>query len=214
MGLRRDTFEHLEKIAVFAARLGAATLSFAHLMPTSEGHQNDLALTLDERRWAEEEIALLSKIFKMKISVDVGYYNIDLAPPCSPLAGTNYNIDYRGRLTLCCNLSGFRGGENGADFVADLNAESFGAALDRFNQLKDIQLERRRAALTESRERGITPDIYLGSPCLFCLNSFHKLPWRSQPVSISSPEHALPVLGNYAAELPTPVLTKVGRCDD
>lgn len=195
VGVRRDTFEHLEEIAMFAARMGAAALALAHLMPTSESYQTDLALTPEERRRSEEEIGLLAKIFKMKISLDVGYYNIDLAPPCSPLAGTNYNIDYRGRLTLCCNLSGFRGGDEGADFVADLNSEGFGTALDRFNQLKDIQLERRKAALVESREQGVTPDLFLGSPCLFCLNSFQKLPWHSQ----TNEKHSLPVLSNYSA---------------
>ena len=200
-GLRRDTFEHLEEIALFAARLGATALAFAHLMPTSEALQTDLALNIEERRWAEEEIALLAKIFKMTVNLDVGYYNIDLAPPCSPLAGTSYNIDYRGRLTLCCNLSGFRGGEDGPDFVADLNGESFGTAVDRFNQLKDIQLERRKAALKESLERGVRPDIYLGSPCLFCLHSFQKLAWRAKSVSVSNPKHALPVLGSADFQL-------------
>ena len=199
VGLRRDTFEHLEAIAMFAARLGAAGLAFAHVMPTSEALENESALTLEERRHAEEEIGLLSRIFKMRINLDVGYYNIDLAPPCSPLAGTSYNIDYQGRLTLCCNLSGFRGGVEETDFIADLNLEGFGEALERFNRLKDIQLERRRAALIESQAKGLAPDLYLGSPCLFCLKSFQKLPWHSEPVPNSHGKHSLPVLSNYSA---------------
>ncbi len=199
IGLRRDTFENLEETAMFAARLGAAALSLAHLMPTSEASQSDLALTPDQRRWAEEEIGLLAKIFKMKISLDVGYYNIALAPPCSPLAGANYNVDYRGRLTLCCNLSGFRGGEDGADMVADLNSESFASALEQFDQVKNMQLERRRTALILSRDQNVTPDLFLGSPCLFCLHSFHKLPWHSQSEADGKSRHTLPVLSNLSA---------------
>ena len=198
--LRRDTFAHLEEIAMFAARMGAAALAFAHVMPTSAAYLSDVALSVEERRQAEEEIGLLAKIFRMKVSLDVGYYNVDPAPPCSPLAGTSYNIDYRGRLTLCCNLSGFRGGDDEQDIVVDLNSVSFGAALGRFNQLRDLQLERRNAALSDSLAKGATADLYLGSPCLFCLGSFGKLPWHSRVTAGGNGKTALPVLNTYASE--------------
>ena len=47
----------------------------------------------------------------MNIGIDVGYYNIDehACRRAAPLAGMSMNIDFRGRLSLCCNLSGFRG---------------------------------------------------------------------------------------------------------
>jgi hypothetical protein len=77
--------------------------------------QDDSALSLDEQRVVEEEIAILARIFKMSIGIDVGYYNIDdTRPPCAPLAGVSMNIDYRGRLSLCCNLSGFPRRSSGA----------------------------------------------------------------------------------------------------
>lgn len=196
VGIRRDTFQQLEEIAMFAARLGAAGLSFAHVMPTSQSLANDVALSVEERRRAEEEITLLARIFKMKVSIDVGYYNIEANAPCSPLAGASYNVDYLGRLTLCCNLSGFRGTKEESDVVSDLNVESFGEAFQRFNRLKDVQLERRRLALSEARQRGVEPDLYLGSPCLFCLNSFKKLPWHSESQLASGVRHSLPVV-NY-----------------
>lgn len=194
VGIRRDTFQQLEEIAMFAARLGASGLSFAHVMPTSEGVANDVALSVEERRRAEEEITLLARILKMKVSIDVGYYNIDTNAPCSPLAGASYNVDYLGRLTLCCNLSGFRGAKEEGDVVSDLNVESFGEAFQRFNRLKDLQLERRRLALSEAQHRAVEPDLYLGSPCLFCLNSFKKLPWHSEPQLASEVRHSLPVV--------------------
>ena len=34
--IRRDLVDQLEQIAIFAARMGAASLHFAHVMPTSE----------------------------------------------------------------------------------------------------------------------------------------------------------------------------------
>jgi len=196
VGIRSDTFQHLEEIAMFAARLGASGLSFAHVMPTSESLASDVALSVEERRRAEEEITLLARIFKMNVSIDVGYYNIEASAPCSPLAGASYNVDYQGRLTLCCNLSGFRGATEQSDVVSDLNVESFGEAFERFHRLKDLQLERRRLALREAQQQGVEPDIYLGSPCLFCLNSFAKLPWHSESQLASGVRQSLPVI-NY-----------------
>jgi MoaA/NifB/PqqE/SkfB family radical SAM enzyme len=177
--VRRDLVDQLEQIAIFAARMGAAALNFVHVMPTSNDAKNDLALNRDEQRAVEEEIAILARIFKMKIGIDVGYYNVDVQrAPCAPLAGTSMNIDYRGRLSLCCNLSGFRGAGAELDVVADLNVESFAAALEKLRALASAQLQKRADMLTDLRARGVTPDLYAGSPCLFCLQSYGKIPWH------------------------------------
>lgn len=173
--IRRDLVDKLEQIAIFAARMGAASLNFVHVMPTSIGVAGDSALSLDEQRAAEQEIAILARIFKMSIGIDVGYYNIDDSkPPCAPLAGVSMNIDYRGRLSLCCNLSGFRGAAEEQDVVADLNVESFASAYEKFKTLAAAQLQKRKDALAALP----APDVYTGSPCMFCLQSFGKIPWR------------------------------------
>jgi MoaA/NifB/PqqE/SkfB family radical SAM enzyme len=180
IAIRRDTAEQLEQIAMFAARMGASALNFVHLMPTSVDLANGDALDIDERRIAEEEIALLSRIFKMHIGIDVGYYNIDEHPPCSPLAGTSMNVDYRGRLSLCCNLSGFRGGAAEADAVGDLNSETFESAHRKLLAVATAQLKKRNDRLAELRNAGVSPDLFTGSPCLFCLQSFEKVPWHDK----------------------------------
>ena len=178
--IRRDLVGQLEQIAIFAARMGAASLNFVHVMPTSNAVADDSALSLDEQRAAEEEIAILARIFKMNIGIDVGYYNVDdTRPPCAPLAGVSMNIDYRGRLSLCCNLSGFRGAAEQQDVVADLNVESFASAFEKFKDLAATQLEKRKNALATLR----APDIYTGSPCMFCLQSFGKIPWHSRDLA-------------------------------
>ncbi len=177
-GIRRDTLPHLEQLAVFAARMGASALDFSHLLPTSGTFENELALTLEERAEAEREIASLAQIFKMKVRIEVGYYNTDPAAPCASLAGVSCSIDYRGRLSLCCNLSGFRGAVGEEEVLADLNQVSFGEAYGKFRALADAQLERRREALEALAARGEKADAYTGSPCLFCLQTFGKIPWR------------------------------------
>jgi sulfatase maturation enzyme AslB (radical SAM superfamily) len=177
--VRRDLVDQLEQIALFAARMGAVSLQFAHVMPTSNAVADDSALTLEEQRVVQQEIAILARIFKMDIGIDVGYYNIDeTRPPCAPLAGMSMNIDYRGRLSLCCNLSGFRGAAEEQDVVADLNVESFASAYEKFMALSAAQLQRRKEALAALRAQAVTPDIYTGSPCMFCLQSFNKIPWQ------------------------------------
>ena len=178
--IRRDLVDQLEQIAIFAARMGAASLNFVHVMPTSNAVADDSALSLEEQRLAEQEIAILARIFKMSIGIDVGYYNIDeTRPPCAPLAGVSMNIDYRGRLSLCCNLSGFRGAAQELDVVADLNVESFASAYEKFKALAATQLQKRKDALAILQSKDLKPDIYTGSPCMFCLKSFGKVPWTA-----------------------------------
>jgi hypothetical protein len=89
------------------------------------------------------------------------------------------NVDYRGRLSLCCNLSGFRGAAEEPDVVADLNVESFTSAYAKFVALAEVQLQKRSDALATLRAQSLTPDVYTGSPCLFCLQSFGKIPWHA-----------------------------------
>lgn len=188
-GIRPDTLPQLEELAIFAARMGASALSFAHLLPTS-GVIADVLSDAD-RTAAEQEIAALARIFKMRISIDVGYFNIDPAAPCSALASRSCNVNYEGRLSLCCNLSGYRGGSGASDVVADLNVEPFAVAFEKLRRVAGEQLMRRRDALAEHAARGATPDLNLGSPCLFCLQTFDKVPWHSRAANVS---RALPIL--------------------
>lgn len=182
VGIRRDTAPQLEQFALFAARMGAAGLSFAHVMPTSSAVADASALTLEERAGAEREIALLARIFRMRIGIDVGYYNVSHESPCSALNGVSANVDYRGQLSLCCNLSGFRGGRGAADVAGDLTLEPFAAAHDRLRVIAADQSERRRQALTVLEAAGATPDLDTGAPCLFCLNTLGKTPWTGGTV--------------------------------
>jgi MoaA/NifB/PqqE/SkfB family radical SAM enzyme len=182
VGIRRDTITQLEEIALLVARLGGSALSFGHIMPTSNRIADASALSLEERAEAEREIALLARIFKMRIGIDVGYYNTSLTFPCSALAGTSCNLNYRGHLSLCCNLSGFRGGIGEEDRVADLNQESFRNAYARLRLLADKQSAKRISMLTSLTLSGKKADLIQGSPCLFCLHSFGKTPWTSATV--------------------------------
>jgi MoaA/NifB/PqqE/SkfB family radical SAM enzyme len=189
VALRRDTVPQLEQMAMFAARMGAASLVFQHLLPTSDGYEQELALSPDDRTRAEQEVALLARVFRMSITLAVGYANTDPDPPCAELAGRSCNIDYLGRLTLCCNLSGYRGAAASRDVLADLNLEDFATGFERIRRAALEQAERRRAALASLAASGERADLYTASPCLFCLQSFEKIPWRG-----AAPSRQLPVV--------------------
>lgn len=194
VGIRRDTITELEAIALLAARLGSAAVHFSHFLPTSAEAEKKSALTLEEQWHAEQEVMGIAKILKMQIGMTAGYYDIRPEVPCSPLKAISCNVDWRGRLTLCCNLAGYRNADGEPDVVADLKRESFIVGYARLKSLAQKQLERRRQALAEIAARGETPDLYTGSPCLFCLQSFGKIPWHSAQVNGQSNGRSLPVI--------------------
>ena len=151
-----------------------------------------MALTAEERIFAEEEIASLGNIFKLDVKLAVGYYNTDPAPPCVALAGVSCNVDYRGNLSLCCNLSGYRGADGTReDVVANLNETDFATALESLRRVAANQMERRQKVLDDFASRGERPDLYVGSPCLLCLQQFGKIPWhasyKAEPAARSLP---------------------------
>jgi MoaA/NifB/PqqE/SkfB family radical SAM enzyme len=198
VGIRRDTILYLKDFVMFAARLGAAGLHFSHLLPTSAAMETESALTLSERRVAETEITILAAIFKMPVGIVTGYHNTDPSPPCAALLGTTCNVDFNGRLSLCCNLSGYRGADGEPDVVADLTKEDFAVGYERLKRVVDEQNERRRQALASIEASGSEIDLYTGSPCLFCLQSFGKTPWHvnTNPVGLLS--RSLPVIQDSA----------------
>lgn len=199
VGIRRDTVPQLQEFALLAARLGATALHFSHLLPTSAGMEDESALSADERSVVEQEIAILSNIFRMQIGIATGYYNTDPAPPCSALMGRTCNVDYKGRLTLCCNLSGYRGAEGEADVIADLTTEDFATAYPRLQRVAEEQLEKRRAVLAAHAEAGREVDLHTGSPCLFCLQSFGKIPWHGSGGEAKANSRSLPVINTVLA---------------
>jgi MoaA/NifB/PqqE/SkfB family radical SAM enzyme len=180
--IRRDIVPQIQDLALLAARMGAQALHFSHVLPTSGEVETESAMSLEERAHAEQEIALLNRILKMPVALDVGYVNTDPAPPCAPLQGASFSVDYQGRLSLCCNMSGFRGASQESDVVADLHEESFAAAYTRVHRLAAAQVARRAAALHEMAELGTAVDLGTASPCLFCLRTFGKTPW--QPAAV------------------------------
>jgi hypothetical protein len=70
-------------------------------------------------------------------------------------------------------------------------------AFERLQRIIDGQNARRRAAIEEHRREGRDIDLYTGSPCLFCLQSFGKIPWRKPDAQTGA--RSLPVVSTTDA---------------
>ena len=60
----------------------------------------------------EAEIWRLQKSADVPVGMAPGYFSESPFFPCAPLELKEFNLDYRGNLTLCCHLSGYAGVES------------------------------------------------------------------------------------------------------
>jgi MoaA/NifB/PqqE/SkfB family radical SAM enzyme len=164
--------DELEALARLAADLGGAGVTFGHLLPTSQFLDRQLSLNHKERQAAETEARRLNDLFGVSVSFSASASS-DAAVCCEPLAGSTVSVDSRGRVSLCCQLSGYRGSAEQKDIVADLNTVSFGKAYADFLAL----------ALSQrmSRSRGLLlKEESAKYPCDFCVAGMKKTEWRGQ----------------------------------
>ena len=163
--MNRVNRHEIDKLALLGAHLKVKRQIF--------GHQNmgeDLILPLSEWRAVERDVARVMGEFRHEISMAVGFYTDYYLPRCSPLSLDDLNIDYRGRLTLCCQLSNYRDADgDGEDVVGDLKKITLPQALGNLMGLvKTVHSERlAMAADPVQREK-------LHYPCLVCVERFQK----------------------------------------
>jgi MoaA/NifB/PqqE/SkfB family radical SAM enzyme len=177
MVVTRRSVKSIERLAVFGARLGADVVNFAHMLPTSEDFDAILSLTPEERRAAEREVLAMDNILNIRVTFAAGSYAPEPGPPCVALAGETVNVDCRGRLTLCCNLSDFRNAVGTGDIVADLRETSFADAYEKCYDSAVRQRELRDAALKANNAEA-------EFPCHFCISTFDKTSWETPLVQI------------------------------
>jgi MoaA/NifB/PqqE/SkfB family radical SAM enzyme len=158
-----------------AARLGSAGVRFGWLMPTPDTAQRGLDLPPLERCAVEAEIRRLRQDAPLAVGMAPGYYSASPFFPCAPLELEEYNLDYRGNLTLCCQLSGYAGGTPGTDVVGHLQEQSLAEAVGRFHQRVAVYLADKRA-----RVGGGTFGELDHFPCWYCVQYLDKVPGLQQ----------------------------------
>jgi MoaA/NifB/PqqE/SkfB family radical SAM enzyme len=160
------------EMVCLAEQLGANGVRFGHLMPTAGTALRSLDLTPKERREVEGEIWRLKQTASIPVGMAPGYFDERPLLPCGPLELEEYNLDYRGNMTLCCQLSGQSGRNDNADVIGNLNELSLSEACERFRRRVALYLEDKRKNIDENRFGDL--DHF---PCWYCLKYLGKTTW-------------------------------------
>ena len=164
----------IDRLALFAARLGARSLQAAPFFPTSMRFAKDV-MTVSEQQTFLKEVNQLRSVLRMDVQLTAGFYDPRPEPTCGPLLDQALNLDYHGQLGLCTVLTGFRGQTQNDDLIADLKSETLASALPRLHAVSRQRNEERVRSLNGMGSRAQAPSLALGSPCLSCLLAFGKI---------------------------------------
>jgi MoaA/NifB/PqqE/SkfB family radical SAM enzyme len=166
MVLTRRNRDEIGAMIELAAALGSGGVRFGHLMPDSPDAR-DLELSLAERRAVEQEIWDRRSSARLPIGMAPGYHSESPFFPCGPLEMEEFNVDYRGNVTLCCHLSGYGAGLHGRDRAGNLADASLRECLAGLRAM----VAEYKAVKRQRFERGqLEASDY--SPCLYCVRHF------------------------------------------
>ena len=174
MVLTAQNRNEIGEMVSLAERLGSGGVRFGHLMPTPETALRKLDLSPEERRELESEIWRLKESASIPVGMAPGYFSEFPFFPCGPLKLEEYNLDYKGNLTLCCQLSGHSGQNGGTDIIGNLNELSLTEACERFHLRVATYLADKR----DKFKRGEFSELD-HFPCWYCLKYLGKTSWLS-----------------------------------
>lgn len=166
--------EELREMVELATKLGSQGLRFGNLMPTPLNTAEEMNLSPEERREAEATVWQLQKSFQIPVFMATGFYTDELFP-CAPLKMQEFNIDWRGNLTMCCSLSGHGDNQGNGDVTGNLNEMSFSEAYERLVRLNK---KFRKHKLERHSNGRLSDSDYF--PCWYCLNYFNKIDWLKE----------------------------------
>jgi MoaA/NifB/PqqE/SkfB family radical SAM enzyme len=180
MVLTNENRDEVHDMLRLAHALGSRGVRFGHLMHTPETERRGLNLSLEDRRCIEATIWELRKQVKIPVGMAPGYYSDSPFFPCGPLELQEFNVDYRGNLTLCCQLSGQS--SSSTDVVASLQDLSLAGALDIFRQ-------RVATYLADKSHRMSTGQLgeFTHFPCLYCARYVNE----NNPHTVTNRRHNL-----------------------
>ena len=195
---RREVPEMID----LAAALGSRGVRFGHLMFTHETIARGLNLSPGERRDVEDQIRALACDAPVAVDIAPGYFSESPFFPCAPPELEEYNLDYRGCLTLCCHLSGFAGPNGRGDVIGSLEEMSLPQACERARARVATYLADKRAYVG----RGAFGELD-HFPCWYCVKYLGKAPhsagaaWEA-PLPPPPPGRRLHVIAPHAAPRP------------
>jgi MoaA/NifB/PqqE/SkfB family radical SAM enzyme len=183
MVLTAQNRHEVTEMICLAERLGTGGVRFGHLMSTAVTAMRGLDLSPQERRQVEAEIWRLQKNSAVPVGMAPGYFSESPFFPCAPLELEEFNLDYRGNLTLCCHLSGYAGANEGTDVMGNLHEVSLAEACERFRRRVAVYLADKR----ERVSRGMFGDLD-HFPCWYCVKYLGKVPGTQEhAATLSAP---------------------------
>lgn len=122
--IHRGNRHELETLASLCSKMDVTRFHLAHLQPTPHAVEHGLLHSPQECRQVEKEIIDLQGRYRMPVILSAGFYDTTPIAHCRFLKLSSLNIDFKGQLTMCCQLSNLEGSEGNVDIIADLNKTS------------------------------------------------------------------------------------------
>lgn len=161
----------VEALVTTAHALGAGGVRFGELMFDPRALDAGLGLSAVERRAIESRIREIADTAPLAVGLAPGHYSAAPFFPCAPLELNEFNVDYRGNVTLCCHLSGHSGSLSSSDRMGNLGEVSLRQALDEFRLRVDRYLRDKKEAVESGRF-----DELDHFPCWYCVKYLGKAP--------------------------------------
>lgn len=176
MVLTRENRHEVGDMVLLAEKLGSTGVRFGHLVPELSAQDQGLQLRMDEKLELEKEIWALQEQGKIPVAMAPGHYSESPFFTCAPLALEEFNVDYRGNMTLCCHLSGSAGPNARAEIIANLADTSLSRALDGFRRRVEQYVCDKRKTVSEGSFR--EEDHF---PCHYCVKHHQSARPRTAP---------------------------------
>lgn len=180
MTLTTANIHQLEDFCVLTSTMGIKQAFFGYMQATQKNVQSGLMLTPEDYRRAQIRIAQLNQVFSIEVGQTFGYYHPSPMYKCTVLNNNAMNIDYRGNMVFCCQLSNFGDVSyvyERQEIVADLNKTSL---LDGYKvmlqHIADYNKEKAEKA-AKGEIKGL--DLF---PCFYCAKHFGKMDWAKDGV--------------------------------
>lgn len=142
MTVHASNVDEIEELALSAAHLGAVRVSVAMMQAT--GTAEDARMHLPAAAWnaVKDRVERLGAALQIPVTTAEGFSRPSPFHVCEPWRGEPLHVDLRGRLTLCCQLSGVPG-DGEEEVIADLTGTSLADAHRRLvDRVHALQRER------------------------------------------------------------------------
>jgi MoaA/NifB/PqqE/SkfB family radical SAM enzyme len=183
--ITRASMHEIDQLGLMAHHLGAERLILSHFLPNSRpGASAKLDLSTAERHNVEFVVKRLIDALRFPVIMAEGYYTPVVDHVCATVDARALNVDPRGHLTFCCELSNYYGEreltpESRPDFVVDMRkvsvAEAIAAMGGKIGEFRAARLAEDAAGLRTEDDK---------FACRYCVRHFGKPQASAQIVKL------------------------------